>query len=102
MTLVTWTRLPPSWAAMLPQKFSAATTWIWAEAAMAARSVIMVAESSDNRYHSASEHLGRIHHRRAAADGPPQQRRPPGSDRAPRPATVLPHRAEIGRASCRE
>ncbi|GAA1878041.1 hypothetical protein GCM10009753_01450 [Streptantibioticus ferralitis] len=28
MTLLTFTWLPPSWAAMLPQKFSAATTWI--------------------------------------------------------------------------
>jgi hypothetical protein len=28
MMLVTLTWLPPSWEAMLPQKFSAATTWI--------------------------------------------------------------------------
>src|SRR5882757_207206 len=28
MMLVTFTWLPPSWEAMLPQKFSAATTWI--------------------------------------------------------------------------
>jgi hypothetical protein len=27
MMLVTFTWLPPSWEAMLPQKFSAATTW---------------------------------------------------------------------------
>jgi hypothetical protein len=28
MMLVTFTWLPPSWEAMLPQKFSAATTWM--------------------------------------------------------------------------
>src|SRR5438270_12300073 len=95
MTLVTWTRSPPSWAARLPQKFSAATTWIWV-AARTAASACMLGESTDNHsqyvFCCADERLDREHDGGTEPHGTAEQRRPAGRDRAARAATLLRHR----------
>ncbi|GAB2720107.1 hypothetical protein GCM10010442_46600 [Kitasatospora kifunensis] len=44
MMLVTFTCAPPSWVAMLPQKFSAATTWITLEPAVEEDELVFAAE----------------------------------------------------------
>src|SRR5689334_23319888 len=102
MTLVTWTRVPPSCAATLPQTFSAATTWIWAAARAAARMCMARRSISIIVIITGDEGLGDVDAAGARGARAPAERRAAGGRRAPRPAALLRDRAgDLRPLACR-